>query len=625
MVRVKGMLLLFAVSTVLVSVGTFASNGYGGPSYMRTNCGADETPIVGLIQGDGYGSHIYSTSVDTPYNICFEEMYGGIEGTFEVDDCSDLNTDDYLHVIDIHDVDRFEDSPGSHISLANSIDGTELCIWHSGMKNTSRTVEINTGDERPETDWPDNEACYLLVTLAKSSNSHVGWSEWDVREKEVWVCFVEDYLEDKYTDVTVSYNTTADGSEIVTENRIVTFEALAEDEVTGVQKIEMYVSGESINLQEECIFSDSPEEARCEITTQEPFNGLENVEFNATVWSAGTSLDDERGVSDHGSFTVCGFREAEIGNGMTDGSNCNDGNGIRKEDCQNNQLAGFRVDGEGRCPPLFVNISASSYARGDHDVNNDILHPEAEDPVVDNCTALYDAEGGSDSEISGIYQENGFDQGSVPSGGSSYIDGVWDLGEIPYYCRGEFLEAEEYTVYEHENLDDSPVSSPDQGALLHRSSADGTVSLDPTELKMEFGVVEEAVIEAGLKERVFPMNVTNWNDRPVAVRISWDYQWDIFSRGEHWFARSFEVDEVEVEKTSYRNIEDYGDGYGYVRSPEVYPDSYDIQLVLGGRNDAEGRNIEEFVLVVETPLWTDPGVYETEVTVTRNEDGLEKV
>jgi len=618
---------------LFVSMGIFVSGGYDGYSYLRDECGSDETAILSLLRDGGYGSHVYSTAVDAEYKVCFKEMYGSEEGSFVAefkDDCDNLGIDEpYLHAIDIHDISKAEGTLGSHVSLATSgVDRSELCIWHSGMKNASRVVEIDNEADRPETNWPDGEVCYLLGSLAKETDSHMGWSDWESKEYETWVCFGEDYNVDEYLDVDIEYNTTSEGSTSVTSQRDVSFTAVAQDDFMGVREIYIEVQGddEDSSFDKACQFEDNPEVATCVLTTDnQPFDSLEDIDFKATAWSAGTPVEEGRGVTDSGDFTVCGFSNVEIGNDIVDGTTCNHGSGIRSEDCQKNQYAGFNITGTGECPPLFMNISASSTVDIDQDEIGDSIYSDKE-PVLGDCVVSYGLENrdyNSRGEMDGIYIEDGLGAGDVPSGDPLIIEGLWDVGDIPYYCRGEVLGADEYAVYEHQDQQDDPVASPSQGIVIDtEESGDGVggvITLDPLEDKIEFGVVKEASVEGGVMEEVYPMEVKNWNDRPVAVRISWDWkEWDTFSEGRYWFDRSFSGE------TSFDDIDQYRDDYGYVRSPQVGEDNYDIQLVLGGRNN-HNRYYEKFALVLEVPIYMDSGFYSTSINMTRDENDLELV
>jgi len=418
-------------------------------------------------------------------------------------------------------------------------------------------------------------------------------------------------------DVTATYNTTVDGSGNVTRERDVTFSASAFDDMSGIEDIYIRAEIDDSDVHEKICDFDSvgsyyevgPESANCSMTVDsQHFDELDGVDFNATATNfAGLEETDE------GSFVVCGVSSMTIGNDIGDGD-C-DGKRIRGEDCQDGQYAGFEVTAMGECPPLFINASASSTVNvNEDDINENILHPKAKtNPVLSECEAFYGA--GGDDGMDGIYQEGGFGAGEVPSGSSLDMDGAWNVGDIPYYCRGEILEAGSFSVYEHEDQQDGEVGSPEEGILIGGSDASGEITLDPTVEKMEFMVPEEENIRTGLWEYVIPMNVTNWNNRPVVVRMSWESQvnleeswpvgWDYNFTREFWAGR-----------TSYDSF----NPYNYNRRVYVKEGNRDIQLKLGDRGGQ--KNLEEFALVVRAPYGAHSGPRPGEVSMTRDESIL---
>ncbi|MFP4116883.1 MAG: hypothetical protein ACLFQ8_01110 [Candidatus Aenigmatarchaeota archaeon] len=422
-------------------------------------------------------------------------------------------------------------------------------------------------------------------------------------------------------NTTIDYNTTEFGSKNITSKRNVTFYANASDDISGIENISIEVSSDDADYYRNKVCEVSgKEDTTCYLTEDgQPFGDQDYVEYNATAFDvAGQSSTSE------GSLQICGISQVRIGSDIVSEDTCGERDEdkgymrIRTEECQEGQKAGIKAETVGECPSLFLETEAENDfdSSVNDEINEGIVHPEAEDPVVGSCEVKYG--GGADEDImDGIYSEvrGDFSDGDV-------IAETWKVDNIPYYCRGEKVNAQGYTLYENENNDDSPVASPEEGDVIARGSVNGSVTFDPTIKKMEFGVVPEKNIQTGLREYVYPMNVTNWNDGPVATRFSWDPIDPVLSQG--WlyeFARSFDTEEKSVGNTSYDNML----GFDYDRSPTGLYDaeSRDLQLVLGGRSERdEDKNMEEFALVVETPFGAEPGPYFSNVRMTRNESVL---
>jgi len=434
-----------------------------------------------------------------------------------------------------------------------------------------------------------------------------------VEDSDSFTILFDDYQD---PDINIYYYTTVDGSEYVTRNRDVTFIAEAVDDKSGVWEMVLDVEMGDDSFSETCEFSyeypdgGPTEQASCSLMVEdENVEELDQAYFDASIEDGAGNVN-----TDDLEFTVCGFYEntAEIGNEISPDTTCGDGTRIRGEYCQDNQKAGLTIEGAGMCPPLFFQVNASSTVGiNENEIDKYLLHPEAEtSPVLKECNVKYDVI--DDNEMKGIHGE-GIGDGETPPK-RKVMNEIWDVGIIPYYCRGEVIEAENYGIYEHENLDDSEIYSKYSGELVSHGDASGEIVLDPTIKKMEFGIIPEENVKTGLWENVFPMNTTNWNAVPIAAKFSWEegHTLDLFEEWSHYFTRSFEFNGEFIGGKSYDDIEDYG----YARTPDN-----DLQLVLLGRGEDE--RFEDFALVVNAPPWFDYGPYATKVVMTTDENELE--
>ena len=526
----------------------------------------------------------------------------------------------------------------------------------SGLDNVTATLESLSNDEDVE-----------LLTEDVPPDGDEPWEEVSVEENVTdsgeWRLVVEAYDRlGHYTDEEIEplridsqdpeitdlyYNTTyggKDGSQNVTRNRNVTFTVEAEDPYSGIDAIKVTALVEGVvEAEGSCTFEnpqdDPNNDASCSVTIDDqPFDELDFVRYNATVWD-GTEVDqgDEFvGHTDYAEddFVVCGVHEILIGNDIVPGTTCEledeDKNytRIRTEDCQHDQEAGYMVSTQGECPPLFFNLTANSTVDvEEEEINYNIIHPDAREPVLDNCEVYYGAEHGhEEKEMEGIYGE--LDTGAVTSDERTWINGTWNVGEIPYYCRGDILEQEGFVVYEHKDLHDDPVVEPAYGKAITESEDEdempGQITLDPTIEKTEFWVVNETDILTGVWEYVLPLNITSWNQRPIVTRISWDAVEDLFESPYIWeykFHTEFELEgEEDVEHTSY--LSSYLTDRGYSQHPVVRPSGTDVQLMLDGRDETNYKNFEKLALVVYAPRLEETGPRITHVRVTRDEGML---
>ena len=449
-------------------------------------------------------------------------------------------------------------------------------------------------------------------------------------------------IDNEEPQVSIDYESAGAESKYVTRNRDVRFTANASDDYSGVRRIEIHMSHDDnyispgtgqptyvghCDYEDEHDAGDTKNSATCTAVADSSRIGeLDEIHYKAFAWDNTDSVDGEPHTgnmnSDRDKFVVCGFYEetAEIGNSIVADTTCEEGKRIRGDDCQDGQKAGMTIEGAGMCPPLHFQVDAYSNVNIDEgDIDHDIILG-GERPVIDECGAYFGASG--DKVMDGIHGKN-LDADETPTtlyGGASMVEETWNVGDIPYYCRGEVLNAESYKIYEHEDLDDSSISDPANGELVSSGGAGGQITLDPTMKRLEFGVPEEENIKTGFWDYVFPMEVKNWNDRPVMLRTSWRPEEDILAGDTAWeyeFVREYEREGYgDVVGTSHDDL-----GYDYLRKAEDDYGNLDLQLKLGARSS--DKNFEDFALMVNAPPETRAGPYLSEVGITRDENDLE--